>query len=94
MLNITEVRIKKIEKGNFLGYASVCMSDSIVIKEIKLFDGENGKYIIMPGIRVREQKRTRNFAYPITEKARLEILEAIEKKYDEESNENEEETED
>lgn len=94
MLNITEVRIKKIEKGNFLGYASVCISDSIVIKEIKLFDGENGKYIIMPGIRVREQKRTRNFAYPITEKARLEILEAIEKKYDEESNENEEETED
>lgn len=94
MLDITEVRFKKIGKGNFLGYASICISNLIVIKEIKLFDSENGKYIIMPGIRVKGQKRTRNFAYPITEDARLEILEAIEKKYEEEASEVKEETED
>lgn len=90
MLDITEVRFKKIGKGNFLGYASVCISDSIVIKEIKLFDSKKGKYIVMPGIRLKEQKRTRNFAYPITEESRLEILEAIIKKYEEDL---EEETE-
>ena len=48
----------------------------------------------MPGVRVKGQKRTRNFAYPITEDARLEILEAIEKKYEEEASEVKEETED
>lgn len=84
MLDITKVRIKKIGKGNFLGYASVCISDSIIIKEIKLFDGKEGKYIIMPGIKLKEQNRIRNFAYPIIEEARIGLLEAISKQYDEE----------
>ena len=85
MLNITEVRIKRIEKGNFLGYASICIGDSIVIKEIKLFQVNDDRYIIMPGQRIREQNRIRNFAYPITEEARLEILKKISDKYDEET---------
>ena len=42
MLNITEVRFKKIGNGNFLGYAGVTISDSIAIREIKLFDSKNG----------------------------------------------------
>lgn len=85
MLDITEVSFKKIGKGNFLGYAGICIADSIVIREIKLFDSKNGKYIIMPGIRLKEQKRTRNFAYPITEEARQKILNAIIEKYEEEA---------
>lgn len=84
MLDITEVKFKKIEKGNYLGYASICISDLIVIKEIKLFEGKNGRYIIMPGIKIKEQGRFRNFAYPIKEEARLQLLETISKKYDEE----------
>ena len=71
MLDITEIRFKKIEKGSFLGYASICISDLIVIKDIKLFDGKNGRYIIMPGARLKR------------EEARQEILNKISKKYDE-----------
>lgn len=85
MLNITEIKIKKINKGKFLGYASVCISDSIVIKEIKLFDGKKGKYIIMPGIRLKEQKRVRNFAFPISDETRIKLLNAIIEKYEEET---------
>lgn len=84
MLDITDVRVKRIEKGNFLGYASVCISDLVVIKEIKLFEGKDGRYILMPGIKLREQGRVRNFAYPIKDEARLQILKAISEKYDEE----------
>ena len=91
MLDITEVRIKKINKGNFLGYASICISNSIVIKEIKLFDGKNGKYIVMPGTRIKERNITRNFAYPINDKARIEMLDEIVKEYEKESEENIEE---
>lgn len=87
MLDITEVRMKRINKGNFLGYASICISDSIVIKEIKLFEGKGGRYIIMPGQRVKKQDYVRNFAYPIKEDVRLEILERISEKYDEETEE-------
>lgn len=83
MLDITEVRFKKIEKGNFLGYASVCISDLVVIKEIKLFEGKDGRYIIMPGIKLKEKDRFRNFAYPINEEARLQLLKVISDKYDE-----------
>lgn len=84
MLNITEVRFKKIGKGNFLGYAGVTISDSIAIREIKLFDSNNGKYIIMPGIKLNGLNKRRHFAFPVTEEARQELLEAIVKKYEEE----------
>lgn len=90
MLNITDVRFKKIGKGNFLGYAGITISDSIVIRGIKLFDSEKGKFIVMPGTRIKDQKRMRHISFPITEEARLELLDAIVKKYEEElSNEDE-----
>lgn len=85
MLDITEVKIKKIEKGNFLGYVSICISNSIVIKEIKLFEGKDGRYIIMPGQKVKWQNRIRNFAYPIKDDVRLEILQKVSNKYDEQT---------
>ena len=84
MLNITEVRFKKIGKGNFLGYAGVTISDSIAIREIKLFDSKNGKYIIMPGIKLNGLNKRRHFAFPVTEEARQELVEAKVKKYEEE----------
>ena len=82
MLDITEVRFKKIERGNFLGYASICISDAIVIKEIKLFEGREGRYIIMPGVKIKGENRFRNFAYPIKDKARIELLNIISEEYD------------
>lgn len=84
MLDITEVRFKKIGKGNFLGFAGVCISNSIAIKDIKLFDGKKGKYINMPSIKGNERVKVRQFAFPITEEARKQLLDAIVKKYEEE----------
>ena len=34
MLNITEVRIKKINKGDLLAAASICIDDCFIVKEI------------------------------------------------------------
>ena len=48
MLNISEVRIKKINKGNFLGYASILIDNSMIVDGIELHDGEKGRYIYMP----------------------------------------------
>lgn len=87
MLDITEVQFKKINKGEFLGYANVCISNSIVIKGIKLFNSERGKYIKMPGMRPKKQRKIRNFVFPINEESRIELLEAIVQKYEEETKE-------
>ena len=55
MLNITEVRIKKINKGDLLAAASICIDNCFVIKEIKLLNGKNGKYISMPKRRMKNR---------------------------------------
>ena len=40
MLNITEIRIKKINKGDLLAAASVCIDNCFVVNEIKLLNEE------------------------------------------------------
>ena len=39
----------------------------------------------MPGARQKKENRFRNFAYPIKDEVRKELLEKISKKYDEEN---------
>lgn len=82
MLNITEVRIKKINKGDLLAAASVCIDDCFIVREIKLLDGKNGRYINMPKGRVKNRDFRKDFLYPINNETRLQLLEAISEKYD------------
>ena len=82
MLNITEVRIKKINKGDLLAAASICIDDCFVVREIKLLDGKNGRYISMPKRKIKNKDFTQDFSYPINNETRLQLLEEISKKYD------------
>lgn len=84
MLNITEVRIKKINKGDLLGAATICLDDCFVIKEIKLLNSEKGRYIIMPKRKVKNRDFIQDFSYPINNETREQILNAISEKFDEE----------
>ena len=83
MLNITELRIKKINKGDLLAAASVCIDDCFVVKEIKLLNGKNGRYISMPKRKIKNKNFVQDFSYPINNDTRLQLLEEISKKYDE-----------
>ena len=82
MLNITEVRVKKINKGDLLGAASVCIDNCFVVREIKLLNGKNGRYISMPKRKVKNKNFTQDFSYPINNETRLQLLEAISEQYD------------
>lgn len=82
MLNITEIRIKKINKGDLLAAASICIDDCLVVREIKLLDGKNGRYISMPKRRIKNRNFTQDFAYPINEETRQQLIEAISDEYD------------
>ena len=86
MLNISEVRIKKINKGNFLGYASILIQNSMIVDGIELHDGEKGRYIYMP-LNPKMRKTRKNSAYPIENETREQILEAVSNKYDEDTEE-------
>ena len=81
-MNITKVTVKKIEGQQTLrGVASVVLDDEIKIRDIKILErGENGLSIMMPNKKVSEGKYV-GYAYSVTEKARLELQEAILEKY-------------
>ena len=61
MLNITEIKIKKINRGELLCYASILLEDSIVIDGIKLLENEKGRYILMPIRKIKGTEIKRNF---------------------------------
>lgn len=82
MLNITEVRIKKINKGDLLATASVCIDNCFIVREIKLLNGKNGRYISMPKRKIKNRNFRQDFSYPINNETRLQLLEAISEKYD------------
>lgn len=84
MLNISEVRIKKINRGSFLGYASILIDNSFIIDGIELYEGRKGRYFLMP-LNPKLKKARRNSSYPITEDARQYILKLISKEYDEQT---------
>lgn len=81
MLNISEIRIKLINKGDFLCYASICIDDKLVIDGIKLLEGKNGRYILMPERKVKGNNKKRNFAYPTNNGTREQLLKLISEAY-------------
>ncbi|MBP3254974.1 MAG: SpoVG family protein [Clostridia bacterium] len=82
MLNITEVRIKKINKGDLLAAASICIDGSFIVREIKLLNGKNGRYISMPKRKVKNRNFSQDFSYPLNNETRLQLLEVISEQYD------------
>lgn len=82
MLNITEIRIKKINRGDLLAAASICIDNCFIVKEIRLLDGKNGRYISMPKRRIKNKDFRQDFAYPINNETRMQLLESISEKYD------------
>lgn len=82
MLNITEVRIKKINKGDLLAAASICIDNCLIVREIKLLNGKNGRYISMPKRKIKNRNFRQDFSYPLNEETRVQLLEAISEQYD------------
>ena len=82
MLEVSDVRIKKIDKGDFFCYASICIDDKLIIDGIKLLQGKNGRYILMPIRKVNGNNKKRNYAYPTRELIREQLIQEISEVYD------------
>ena len=55
MLNITDVRIKKVDSaGRMKAVASVTLDDALVIHDIKVVEGHNGLFVTMPSKKLQD----------------------------------------
>ena len=80
MMEITKTIIYRVNRGKMLAYATVTLNDSIVISGIRLYEGDNGRFILFPS---RTSKKGRKFdiAFPCKDEMREMILREIEIEY-------------
>ena len=82
MLNITEVRINKIENDEKLrAFASLVIDDCFLVGDLRVVEGEDGFFVAMPSKRKRDGS-FKDIAYPTNIEAReaieLKVLQAYE----------------
>ena len=80
MMDITKTIIYRVNRGKMLAYATVTLNDSIVISGIRLYEGENGRFILFPS-RISKKGRKFDVAFPCKDDMREMILKEIEFEY-------------
>jgi len=82
-MNITDVKIFEVTGcGNLKASASITLDEEIVIRNIKIIDGQKGLFVGMPSVK----KTNGDFidvAFPITAEAREELTGVILEAYEE-----------
>ena len=91
-MNITDVRVRKVIKdGKMKAVVSITIDDEFVVHDIKVIEGEKGLFIAMPSRKATDGEY-RDIAHPINSGTRDRIQNLILKKYEEASQETDEET--
>ncbi len=91
-MNITDVRVRKVSKdGKMKAVVSITIDNEFVVHDIKVIEGEKGLFIAMPSRKATDGEY-RDIAHPINSETRDRIQNLILKKYEEASQEAEEET--
>ena len=88
-MTITDVRVRKIaSEGKMKAIVSVTFDNEFVVHDIKVIEGQNGLFIVMPS-RKTPDGEFKDIAHPINTETRERIqgaiLEAYEKAVSEES---------
>lgn len=82
-MEITDVRLKRVdEKGKMKALVSITFDDVFVIHDIKVIEGEKGRFVAMPSRKGMEGEY-RDIAHPINTKTRELIQDAVLEKYKE-----------
>ena len=81
MLEISEVRIKKVERGKSLkAIASITIDNAFVIHDVKVIEGKNGLFLAMPSRKSRDGGFW-DVGHPINKEARKMFQDAVIEKY-------------
>ena len=82
-MNITDVRVRKIEKeGKMRAIVSITIDGEFVVHDIKVIEGEKGLFIAMPS-RMSADGEYRDIAHPINSETRDSLQKLILSKYQE-----------
>ena len=80
-MNITDIRIRKIEKeGKMKVVASITIDDEFVVHDIKVIEGDKGLFIAMPS-RKASDGEYKDIAHPIQSETRAKLQDLILTKY-------------
>ena len=84
MINITEVKVVKIENNiRVKGIASITIDDSFVVHYIKILESEKGLFVAMPSRRTPAGE-FKDIAHPINAETREIIQKAVLNEYERE----------
>lgn len=90
-MNITDVRVRKINtEGKMKAVVSITIDDCFVVHDIKIIEGNNGRFIAMPSRKVGEGD-FRDIAHPIQSETRQQLQDIIFEAYEESLREDQEE---
>ena len=82
MMNITDIRIRKIEAlGKMKAIVSVTFDDMFVVHDMKVIEGQSGLFIAMPS-RKTPSGEYKDIAHPINSETRELIQQRILKEYE------------
>lgn len=77
MLNVTDVRITKIEGDEKLrGFAAVVLDDCFLVSDFRVVEGEEGYFVAMPSKRKRDGS-FKDIAYPLNSETRADLEQRI-----------------
>ena len=77
MLNITDIRINKIEGDEKLrAFAALVLDDCFLVGDLRVVEGEDGYFVAMPSRRTRDGS-FKDIAYPLNNALREEIEEKV-----------------
>ena len=80
-MTITDVRVRKIVKeGKMKAIVSVTIDEEFVVHDIKVIEGEKGRFIAMPS-RKTTTGEYRDIAHPISSQTREQMQEIILREY-------------
>ena len=89
-MNITDVRIRKVtDEGKMKAIVSITFDEEFVVHDIKIIEGQNGRFIAMPSRKMNEGD-FRDIAHPISSETRNRIKDAIFAEYEKVLSEQEE----
>lgn len=81
MLEISDIRIRKIESENRCkAVVSIVVNNALCINNIKVIDSQNGPFIAMPNIR-RANGEFKDIVFPLNQETRMAMQEAILNEY-------------
>ncbi len=84
-MNITQVKVKVLrrEDSKFRAVASITIDDDFVVHDLKLIEGQEGLFIVMPSKKTPDGQY-RDVAHPLRTEIREQIKAAVIEEYEKE----------